>query len=444
TVNRLPPATVRRAARRTGRTHLLTATTTAPNLTATLNQITPMGGDLVVDWGDGSAPTVIAEGNTDAVSHAYAAAGSYKIRIDHPELISVFVVRDDAGEASGPLTLGKLNTRILRDSPITWFEVYALVDCILNSADMVGWTGITRFHVGLMWQGDDRHDQFDTRHMAGWTSLEHFALYSVHIGPNYFDTADLHATQLKYFRVGYITAPGTYVVDSGDFAGNTVLEYFWMWSMPAGGTYTIDTADIGTTVLTHFAVQDMPAGSYTIDTADLGISSHIAWFALVNMPSPNSSYRVDSSDLSASPMTEGFEFYGGPSGGTYVLDSADMTGWDPLFWYAQSLPAGTYRIDTSDFVGFTRIGSVHPALDAGRYLYDQQCRHGCLGGIGPGTSLDILDARIKQHIRAEHGGFPHTSEKFSLECDACCQHHVHHRRGRLRYLDQVRRFPHGQ
>ena len=62
--------------------------------TLTLQRITPTGGTCTVTWGDGSADTVIANGNTVTTTHDYAGAGTWAVTISNPELITYLDLRD--------------------------------------------------------------------------------------------------------------------------------------------------------------------------------------------------------------------------------------------------------------------------------------------------------------------------------------------------------------
>jgi hypothetical protein len=65
------------------------------------------------------------------------------------------------------------------------------------------------------------------------------------------------------------------------------------------------------------------------------------------------SYNIDTSDMVG--WTPRYWYcYSMPTGGTYNIDTSDMVGWTPTYWYCYSMPTGgTYNIDTSDMVGWT-------------------------------------------------------------------------------------------
>ena len=72
---------------------VLTATTTAPSQTVTLQRITPTGSAIKVYWGDGSNST-IASGNTVTTNHVYTSAAAYTVRIEQPRWITYLDLRD--------------------------------------------------------------------------------------------------------------------------------------------------------------------------------------------------------------------------------------------------------------------------------------------------------------------------------------------------------------
>lgn len=72
----------------------ITAVTTGAGQTLTLQQLTPTGGDCVVNWGDGGATSTITDGNTGTTTHEYASAGTYQVTITNPHLLTVIDLRD--------------------------------------------------------------------------------------------------------------------------------------------------------------------------------------------------------------------------------------------------------------------------------------------------------------------------------------------------------------
>jgi len=64
-----------------------TVTTTGASENISFSRITPTGQDIKISWGDGTIDT-IADGNTGAVAHTYASAGTYNLRISNPDVIT--------------------------------------------------------------------------------------------------------------------------------------------------------------------------------------------------------------------------------------------------------------------------------------------------------------------------------------------------------------------
>jgi len=64
-----------------------TVTTTGASENISFPRITPTGRDIKISWGDGTVDT-IADGNTGAVAHTYASAGTYNLRISNPDVIT--------------------------------------------------------------------------------------------------------------------------------------------------------------------------------------------------------------------------------------------------------------------------------------------------------------------------------------------------------------------
>ena len=102
----------------------LTATTTAPSQTVTLQRVTPTGGTCVVSWGDGSADSTIANGNTGTTTHVYAAAGAWPIVISNASLMTYLDLRDEklswtVGPAS-PMPTGLTDLYLISLTGMTW------------------------------------------------------------------------------------------------------------------------------------------------------------------------------------------------------------------------------------------------------------------------------------------------------------------------------------
>jgi hypothetical protein len=77
-------------------------TTTSDPETVTLTRITPTGQDVTIDWGDGNSDT-ISDGNTGTITHQYATAGTYAVRISDPSVITYIDINgvNGSGDLSG-------------------------------------------------------------------------------------------------------------------------------------------------------------------------------------------------------------------------------------------------------------------------------------------------------------------------------------------------------
>jgi hypothetical protein len=158
----------------------LTATTTAPGETVTIDRMTPAAGKtLTIAWGDGNS-TVVNAGDTAAKSNVYAAAGTYSIAVT----LATDIVQINLHDSK----LSGFQSSQLAASAINYFTCYSLgaaVASVIDSADMAAWT------------------------------------------PSYWWLSSMPA--------------GTYAIDSADMAAWTPRNW-WLYSMPAGTTFTLDAA----------------------------------------------------------------------------------------------------------------------------------------------------------------------------------------------------------
>jgi len=173
--------------------------------TLTLQRITPTGGTCTVTWGDGSADTVIANGNTVTTTHDYAGAGTWAVTISNPELITYLDLRDS-----------KISVSV---------GSFAQINRTLDTLRLENITGT-----------------FDSSDFAGSTpsSTLYFSLSSSITGT--FDSSDFAgSTPSTYLRISLPSSiTGTF--DSSDFAGSTpsITLYF---SLPSSITGTFDSSD---------------------------------------------------------------------------------------------------------------------------------------------------------------------------------------------------------
>ena len=172
----------------------LTATTVASPQNVTIHRMTPVGGPVTIFWGDGSS-TVQAVGDTAAEVHAYATAGTYRIKVTPASRIQQIDIHD-------PL-LSRVRSSQLRNSPITYFICH---------------------HVG-------------------------------NASPNVVSSVDMSAWTPTYWQLFSMPA-GTYTIDSQHMSAWTPT-YWWLYDMPAGLTFTINATHFaGWTTTTNFQAQD--------------------------------------------------------------------------------------------------------------------------------------------------------------------------------------------
>jgi len=87
-------------------------TTTGASENISFPRITPTGRDIKISWGDGTVDT-IADGNTGAVAHTYANAGTYNLRISNPDVIT-HLDMSSTSQLSGDIrTLRNLSTSLI-------------------------------------------------------------------------------------------------------------------------------------------------------------------------------------------------------------------------------------------------------------------------------------------------------------------------------------------
>jgi len=169
----------------------LTATTTAPGETVTIDRMTPAAGKtLTIAWGDGNS-TVVAAGDTTAKSNVYAAAGTYPVTVT----LATDIVQIDLHDSK----LSGLQSAQLAASAITYFNCYSLgaaVASVIDSADMAAWTP------------------------TDWR------LYSMPAGTYAIDSADMAAWTPTVWRLSSMPAGTVFTLDAAHFAGWTRCTTF--------------------------------------------------------------------------------------------------------------------------------------------------------------------------------------------------------------------------
>jgi len=277
----------------------LTATTTGAQ-TVTIQRLTPTGGNVVINWGDGSVQT-IADGYAGTITHNYAGAGTWPITVSRPRIITHLDLRDSK--------LGGLNTAELRNSVLVYFLVTAITESTIRSADMVNWRPTN-------WQ-----------------------LYSMPAGTYVINSADMVDWRPQIWYL-YSMPAGTYVINSADMV-NWRPAVWYLYSMPAG-TYVINSADMVDWRPQHWRLYSIPTGTYVINSADMVNWRPTYWY-LYSIPA--GTYVINSADMVDWRPTI-WRLSSMPAG-TYVINSADIVNWRPAIWRLYSMPAGTYTFAAS-------------------------------------------------------------------------------------------------
>jgi len=243
----------------------LTATTTGAQ-TVTIQRLTPTGGNVVINWGDGSVQT-IADGYAGTITHNYAGAGTWPITVSRPRIITHLDLRDNK--------LGGLNTAELRNSVLVYFLVTAITGSTIRSADMVNWKPST-WYLDSMPAGTYVINSAD---MVDWRPTN-WRLNSMPAGTYVINSADMVNWRPTVWYL-YSMPAGTYVINSADMV-NWRPAYWYLNSMPAG-TYVINSADMVDWRPTNWRLNSMPAGTYVINSADMVNWRPTIWY-LYSMP----------------------------------------------------------------------------------------------------------------------------------------------------------------
>ena len=111
----------------------LTATTTEASQTVTIKRLT-LTTATTIYWGD-TQTTALASGSTGQITHVYADAGTYSIRVPGSANVTAIDLED--------AQLSNFNTLQLRSAAITYFYVTAIKTSTIRSADMVAWRPTT-------------------------------------------------------------------------------------------------------------------------------------------------------------------------------------------------------------------------------------------------------------------------------------------------------------
>jgi len=226
----------------------ITATTTGATEDVVLGRITLSETSLIF-WGDGDSTALTGNTTYNNLTHNYAVAGSYQVKIAKADKITEISINNSKWS--------NFTTYDLRNSNINYFNMTATGSGFtVDSSHMTGWTVGNSWFLNSMPAGTYN---IDSSHMTGWTVGGSWYLFSM--------------------------PAGTYNIDSSHMTGWTVGSSWILRSMPAG-TYNIDSSHMtGWTVGGSWYLRNMPAGTYTIGTATIrnwtGVDK-IELYSLVN------------------------------------------------------------------------------------------------------------------------------------------------------------------
>ena len=84
-----------------------------------------------------------------------------------------------------------------------------------------------------------------------------------------------------------------------------------------------------------------------------------------------------------------------PAGGTYTIDSSDLTSWQPTTWRVYSMPAGgTYAIDTGDMAAWLSLNWRTYSMPAGSVVISANTFDNWVGNI----SVYLNDNSLSQEM----------------------------------------------
>ena len=203
----------------------LTATTTGAQ-TVTINRLT-LSVPTTIHWGDGTS-TAHAAGVTTAITHDYAGAGTWAIRVPYADRITQLDLRD--------AKLGGLDTAQLT-GVVTYFYITNITNSTIRSADMVDWRPTTWYLYALSPTGTYSIGSAD---MVDWRPAD-WRLYSLSTGTYSISSADMVDWRPTTWIL-YSMPAGTYSISSADLV-DWRPAYWWLYSLPAAGSsYTFASA----------------------------------------------------------------------------------------------------------------------------------------------------------------------------------------------------------
>ena len=321
----------------------LVATTVGINQTVTIAQLTPVGVNCTVIWGDGTANSTIANGYTGTTTHVYAAANAYKISINNAKSITQIKLND--------AQLGSFNTGQLRNSQITYFNVTAITNSIIRSSDMSAWRPTT-WYLSSMPTGTYNIASSD---MSAWRPTNWY-LYGMPTGTYNIASSDMHNWSITGNWELYNMPTGTYNIASSDMSAWRPTTWY-LFSMLTG-TYNIASSDMSAWRPTTWYLFSMPTGTYAINTSNFSAwsptifnaqsligstwtitAADFATWVLCN------SFRVDANSLTQAQVNATLQsLYAAfatrsVAGGTINVDGSNST------------PSGTYQAETPPVTG---------------------------------------------------------------------------------------------
>ena len=212
------------------------ATTTASPQTVTLLCITPFGGSVTVDWGDGLTSNIAVD-NTNTTTHSYTVAGTYTINISNPLRITYLSLNE--------------NTLTVNSSGIK--SCLNVITCIL--------TGL-------------KAGRFDSRDVAAWRPT-YFRLSIMPSGyAGTFNSADISAWRPTTFQVYSMPSGYAGTFNSADISAWRPTS-FYLTYMPSGYAGTFNSADVSAWRPTEFYLLSMPVATFTITITASGFAAWI-------------------------------------------------------------------------------------------------------------------------------------------------------------------------
>lgn len=245
----------------------LTATTTAPNQTITLTRLT-VSKPSTIFWGDGTSETLPAN-STSAVTHVYASAGTYGIKVKNARLITQIGLES--------ATISGFDTAELRRSSVSYFRIVNVINSNIRTSDMVNW----KPSLWQLFNISSGNIIISSEHMVNWP-INYFYLTSITTGV--FNVSSSHMTNWRPYnwQMYNLPATGTYNISSEHMVDWRPTVWYFM-SMPSTGTYNISSTHFANWTPTEWFLYSISVGTYNISTSDFA-SWRPVNFCLYNLP----------------------------------------------------------------------------------------------------------------------------------------------------------------